>query len=148
MKARVFTPALILGSGLLLLGGCRQQNGSLQITDLTVGERLYFEQVVAVERAKSVALVHRDLGESLLDSLAAAWGDSVQPELLDGLTGDPNRAVAVGELLLRVVTAEQDSLLRDPGVSRLRLPLPDLNRPEGLSVPAAEANAAPDDSGT
>jgi hypothetical protein len=148
MKARVPTPALILCGGLLLCGGCRQKTDTLQLADLTAGERLYFEQVVAVERAKAVALIHRDLGASLLDSLATAWGDSVQPELLAGLTHDPNRSVAVGELLLRVVTAEQDSLLRDPGTSRLHLPLPDPNRPGAAPVPAATPDSLALDSET
>jgi len=113
------------------------------MSDLTAGEQLYFERVVAVERAKSVALIHRETGATLLDSLALAWGDSVQTELLNGLSRDPDRSAALGELLLRVVTAVQDSLMWDPGENRLHLPLPDLNRrgrervPEPKDKPAA-----------
>ena len=139
MNTRIAKSALILGGGLLLLAGCRQQNRTLQLSDLTAPERTYFEQVVAVERAKSVALIDLDVGSALLDSLAAAWGDSVQSTTLAGLSGSPSRSVAVGELLLRVVTAEQDSLRWHSGTNRLRLPLPDLNRPGRERVPAAPA---------
>ena len=139
MNVRALNSALVLCGGLFLLASCRQQEPTLQVSDLTAGERNYFERVVAVERAKSYALIHPEPGAVLLDSLAAAWGDSIQPEILAGLTGNPRRSVAVGELLLRIVTAEQDSLLWDPGFNRLHLPLPDLNRPGRERVPAADA---------
>ena len=135
-------PKFILGlaTSLLLLAGCREQEPILQLADLTAGERLYFERVVAIDRANSVALIHRDQGSALLDSLATAWGDSVLPATLDGLTGDPYRNVALGELLLRVVIAEQDSLRWDPARNRLNLPLPDLNRPGRQRVPEPEGD--------
>lgn len=139
MNARVLESALVLCGGLLLLASCRQQELTLHMSDLTADERFYFEHVVAVERAKSVALIHPESGAALLDSLAAAWGDSIQPEILAGLSGDPRRSVAVSELLLRVVSAEQDSLRWDPGNNRLHLPLPDLNRPGRERVPAPDA---------
>ena len=139
MNVRALNSALVLCGGLFLLASCRQQEPTLQVSDLTAGERNYFERVVAVERAKSYALIHPEPGAVLLDSLAAAWGDSIQPEILAGLTGNPRRSVAVGELLLRIVTAEQDSLLWDPGFNRLHLPLPDLTRPGRERVPAADA---------
>jgi hypothetical protein len=77
-----------------------------------------------VERAKAVALVYRENGEALLDSLAAAWGDSAGSETVRGLSGDPSRSVVFNDLLLRVVSAEQDSLLQVPGRNRLQSPLP------------------------
>ncbi len=129
MKARLTKPTLALLGGLLLLGSCRQESRPLQLADLTAGEHLYFERVVAIERAKSVAFIRPDIGAALLDSLATAWGDSAQSEILAGLSPDPDRTIALGELLLRVVTAAQDSLMWDPGYNRLHLPLPDLNRP-------------------
>ncbi len=134
------TSILLLVGSLLLLTGCREQEPTLQLADLTAGERLYFERVVAIDRANSVALIHRDQGAALLDSLAAAWGDSVLPRTLDGLTGDPYRNVALGELLLQVVMAEQDSLKWDPSRNRLNLPLPDPNRPGRQRVPDPEGD--------
>lgn len=125
-------PVLVL---LLMLGSCRSGSHELKLTDLTAGERLYCERVIALERAKTVTLIHRETGETLLDSLANAWGDSVTPETMAGLSGDPQRAVAFSGLLLRILTAEQDSLRRDPGHSRLHLPLPDPDRP-GQQRPA------------
>lgn len=127
---------MALFAGLFLLGGCSQQEKTLELADLTAGERLYFERVVAVERAKSVALVYRATGEALLDSLAAAWGDSAQTDILKGLSGNPTHSMAVAELLGRVVDAEHDSLMRDPALNRLHLPLPDPN------VPGRELSAA------
>ncbi len=121
--------SLLSVAGLTLSAGCQHNSGNLSLTDLTPPERLYCERVIALERARTVALIHRETGETLLDSLATAWGDSVKPETLDGLSPDPRRSVAVGELLLRVLKAEQDSLRWDPGHSRLHLPLPDPDRP-------------------
>jgi hypothetical protein len=138
MIVRSHIPTLVLLGGLLLLGGCQKEAKTLELPDLTVGERLYFERIVAVERAKSVALVHREIGAALLDSLAAAWGDSAQTDVLHGLNGNPEHSIAVGELLLRVITAEQDSLRWNPGASRLHLPLPDPNRPGRERVPDPE----------
>ncbi len=126
----------------MLLSGCRNRDQALELSDLTTGERLYIEHIVTLERAKSVALIHRETGAALLDSLAAAWGDSVQPDLLRGLNRNPERSVALGELLLRVVTAVQDSLLWDPGKNRLHLPLPDPNRPGRERIPNQQNNPA------
>ena len=142
MNRRIPKSALVLCCGLLLVASCCQQELTLHVSDLTADERFYFEHVVAVERAKSCALIHPDSGAALLDSLAVAWGDSIQSEILAGLSGDPRRSVALGELLLRVVAAEQDSLLWDPGFNRLHLPLPDLNRPGRERVPDPQAGPA------
>lgn len=128
--------------GLLLTGGCRQPDGDLLLADLTAGERSYFDHVIAVERAKAVALVSRDAGDALLDSLAAAWGDSIAPQLLVGLSGDPDRSAAVNQLLLRVLAAEQDSLQMDAGGYRLNLPLPDPDR-RGRERPLDPDSAIP-----
>jgi len=136
MKSYLPKSTVGLVAGLLLLGGCGPNDRPLTLSDLTAGERLYFERVVPVERAKSVALVYRTTGEALLDSLAAAWGDSAQTEILKGLEGDPYHAQAIADLLGRVVAAEQDSLLWDPGFNRLHLPLPDPQRPGRTRVTA------------
>lgn len=114
---------------LLLVAGCRPRTRELALTELTAGERLYCERVIALERAKSVALIHRDIGEVLLDSLATAWGDSVIPTTMAGMPSESRRAIAVGELLARILRAEQDSLRWEPGANRLHLPLPDPDRP-------------------
>ena len=45
------------------------------------------ERMVTLERAKAVALADREQGEALLDSLAAAWGDSFVAATLDVATG-------------------------------------------------------------
>ncbi len=130
---------------LLLLAGCRDRDPTLRLSDITPGERLYIERIIALERAKSMRLIYPRIGDALFDSLASAWGDSVKPETLAGLSQDPTRAVALGELLLRVVSAEQDSLSWAPGSSRLHLPLPDPDRPGRLrpADPADKTAAAP-----
>ncbi len=146
MRIHIPTTSIILLSTLLLLGSCDKQDQPLQLSDLSASERLYFERVIAMERARTLGLIYRDVGEALLDSLGVAWGDSIGPEIRAGLTSDPYRSQALGELLLRVVTAEQDSLKWDPGTSRLHMPLPDPNRRgrEHTPVPkTAPGDAAP-----
>lgn len=124
-------PKITLGllATLMLLCSCSPKEQTLEVPDLTAGERLYFDRVVAVERAKSVALVDRPSGLALLDSLDTAWGDSAQVDVLKGLPQDPNRAIAVAKLLSLVIAAEHDSLMWAPNLNRLQLPLPDLKRP-------------------
>ncbi len=144
MKSYLPKPTVGLIAGLLLFSGCDIKDQPLELSDLTAGERLYFERVVAVERAKSVTMVYRATGEALLDSLATAWGDSAQADVLKGLGGDPYHATAISELLGRVVKAEQDSLLWDPGFNRLNLPLPDPNRPGRTRITNDPVEAATD----
>jgi len=141
MNARYPKSSLVLFAGLLLLANCRQKDQPLQLADLTVGEHLYVARIVAVERAKSVALVHPGVGAALLDSLRTTWGDSLESDTLAGLSDNPNRSVGLGKLLLRVLKAEQDSLLWDPGASRLHLPLPDPNRPGRVRIPNSQPTA-------
>lgn len=122
--ARTGLLGAVLCSLLWSVGGCRETTRPLTLSRLSPTERLYVERVVAAERAKAVALVSRDVGEALLDSLAAAWGDSAVSETVRGLSGSPSRAIAFNDFLLQVVRAEQDSLLQLPGRNRLQLPLP------------------------
>ncbi len=97
----------------------------LQLDDLKAGERLYVERFVTLERARAVAFGDRARGEALLDSLAAAWGDSSLVRARAALPGDPARATALHALLLRILEAEADSLVAAGDASRLAAPLPD-----------------------
>ena len=72
-----------------------------------------------------MALADRSVGDALLDSLAAVWGDSSLVETEAGVPGDPARAAAVGRLLQRILEAELDSLVLAPRPDRLSAPLPD-----------------------
>jgi len=113
---------LVLTSG---LGGCSKETKSLQLHDLTTGERRYIERFIILERARAVALVDSKLGQTLLDSLATAWGDSSLADTRRGLSSHPQRAAAVHDLLLRILEAERDSLVQVPSTRRLTAPLPD-----------------------
>jgi hypothetical protein len=113
---------LVLACG---LGGCGKETKSLQLRDLTSGERRYIERFITLERARAVALVDSKLGSTLLDSLATAWGDSSLAETRRGLSNNPQRAAAVHDLLLRILDAERDSLVQVPSSRRLTAPLPD-----------------------
>ena len=72
MRPRPVPLAVLL---LLAAVGC-EQGDEPGLADLTPGERLYVERMVVLERAKAVGLADRGQGNALLDSLAAAWGDS------------------------------------------------------------------------
>ncbi|MCB1183696.1 hypothetical protein KDM41_09690 [bacterium] len=134
-RRHLFPASLLLLAAL----GCEERSVDLDLAELTPGERLYVERVVTLERARSLALVDRPRGTALLDSLAAAWGDSVKVDLLDGLPTDPFRAEGLHALLVRVMAAEHDSLRRDPTADRLDRPLPDPGRP---AHPDSAATAA------
>lgn len=109
----------------LVVAGCEEKAPTVELADLTETEHTYLTRLVVLERAKTAALVDRDRGEALLDSLAAAWGDSVVPRTLAGMPRDPTRVRAVGLLFARVMRAEHDSLLAVGGFARLHAPLPD-----------------------
>ena len=108
-----------------LIAGCEEDTTPLQLADLTADEHLYLERVVQLERAKAVALVDRETGLALLDSLAADWGDSSLAETKTLVPSEPKRSAAVADLLLRILAAENDSLLHAPRPDRLAAPLPD-----------------------
>jgi hypothetical protein len=116
--------------------GC-ESAGELRPDDLEPGELRYVTRVVVLERAKAVALADRAAGDALLDSLAAAWGDSSLAETEAGVPDDPGRAAAVGRLLQRILEAELDSLVLAPRPDRLAQPLPD---PEPAGAAPAEGS--------
>jgi len=125
MSARPTTRAarLILAAA-AGLAGCGDADRPLTVADLTPGEALYVQRVVVLERAKAVALVDRAAGDALLDSLAAAWGDTALDATAAGIPREPERAALVADLLGRLLVAEQDSLTLAPRPDRLGAPLP------------------------
>jgi len=116
---------LLLPAVLMATAGCEKQDSPLTMADLSGDEYLYIERMVILERAKTAALLDRENGDALLDSLAAAWGDSSLQKTMTGVPRDPIRSQAVTDLLRKVLSAEQDSLLTTTGQERLHLPLPD-----------------------
>jgi hypothetical protein len=113
---------------LLLVGSlpaCGGGEETLHLKDLTPAERRYVVRFVTLERARAVAMVDNERGQALLDSLAAAWGDSSLAETKHGLSSRPRHAAAVQDLLVRILDAERDSLLQAPVARRLTAPLPD-----------------------
>jgi hypothetical protein len=117
--------ASLLLPALFLLPGCSEEDHpALQLKDLTDGELLFVSRIVILERAKAVALIDRPTGEALLDSLAAAWGDSAFSETSRGVPSSPKRVGQVGDLLIRILDAELDSLISAPRPDRLAAPLP------------------------
>lgn len=128
---------LAVATALIVLGaGCGEDKSPLAVDQLTPGELTYVTRVVTLERAKAVTLVDRPAGNALLDSLAAAWGDSSLEKTRAGLPTDPLRARLVNELLERLLVAEQDSLIQAPRSDRLRAPLPQPLPPNPPEVPA------------
>jgi hypothetical protein len=118
----VLTTALL--AGVAGLAGCEQRDPPLTMADLAPDELRYVERVVVLERAKAFALTDRAAGDALLDSLAAAWGDSALAETAAGIPAEPSRAAAVARLLAGILDAEQDSLIHAPRADRLAAPLP------------------------
>lgn len=116
---------LFLLSGLIPAAGCEKNDAPLALADLSGDEYVFVERMVILERAKTTALLDRETGDALLDSLAATWGDSSLTRTLAGAPRDPVRAEAVAALLRRVIEAEQESLLTSTGLERLVRPLPD-----------------------
>jgi len=130
---------LALALSVALFPGCSGPGGDPVLTfdDLDAGERLYVQRMVTLERAKAVALVDRERGVALLDSLSAAWGDSSLAETIAGLPRDPRRSAAVGRLLTALLKADQDSLVLAPRADRLTAPLPTPS-PDDLAAPQPE----------
>ncbi len=116
--------ALLAAAG-TLAAGCGKGEPRLAVADLTPGELVYVHRVVILERAKAVALMDQPLGETILDSLAAAWGDSSLERTLELAPAEPDRAVLVNDLLLRILETEEDSLMEAPRADRISMPLPD-----------------------
>ncbi|MCP4574279.1 MAG: hypothetical protein GY838_18105 [bacterium] len=126
--SRSLTRVLVACLAVAVLTACDSAQ-DLHLDDLAPGEFTYVSRIVVLERAKAVALDDRPTGEALLDSLAAAWGDSSLAETAAGVPDDPARAAAVGRLLERILTAELDSLVLAPRPDRLGAPLPDPELP-------------------
>jgi hypothetical protein len=118
-----------------MIAGCRGDDRPLRLTDLTPEEELYVTRFVTLERARAVALADRAAGDALLDSLAAAWGDSSLAETLAALPEDARRQAKLHTLLAAILEAEQDSLLAAPDERRLGASLVD---PPHEATPQAE----------
>ncbi|MGD9548618.1 MAG: hypothetical protein AB7V45_13915 [Candidatus Krumholzibacteriia bacterium] len=114
-----------LAATLVLAAGCEKGEPRLEVADLTPGELVYVQRVVVLERARAVALMDEPLGEAILDSLASAWGDSSLERTIELAPAEPERAVLVNDLLLRILEAEEDSLMEAPRADRIARPLPD-----------------------
>lgn len=133
--AAAAVPALLLAAALGGAGGCERADRPLRPGELAPAERLYVERFVTLERARALALADSARGAVVLDSLAAAWGDSALPRLLRDLPQRPRRLAAVHDLLARLLEAERDSLVIHPR-RRLWAPLPPPAPPRApLSAP-------------
>ncbi len=133
--ASTFVLTIILS--LMLVTGCTRESEELTLADLSEGEYLYLQRIVTLERAKAIALVDRQRGHVVLDSLKAAWGDSVQIKTAAMAPAEPTRSEAVHDLLRRILIAENDSLKLAPVTRRLLAP---------MSEEAPEKVASPDSS--
>jgi len=116
---------ILVAAILLAVTGCGRGDSPLRLQDLSATELSYVERFVVLERARAVAMDDRAVGESLLDSLAIAWGDSSLQEARSALEIEPGRLAEVHLLLGRILDAERDSLLSSPTPERLAAPLPD-----------------------
>ena len=110
---------------LTLSAGCDKSDAPLALSDLSGEEFIFVERMIILERAKTAALLDRETGDAILDSLFVAWGDSSFPLTQAGAPRDPVRSEAVNTLLRRVLGAEQESLLTSTGLDRLNQPLPE-----------------------
>lgn len=105
--------ALVLVLALMAAaGGCDRSERPLTPRDLTDDESVYVTRILILERVRAALVDDPFRGAALGDSLTAAWGDSARARTLDLAPTDPDRAALVHELLLRLLAAEQDSLLR------------------------------------
>lgn len=114
----------LLFSALALVAGCQGDPDQLELADLDAAERQVVERYVILERARAITLADPARGVAVLDSLAAAWGDSASREAEAALTTRPARATLIHDLLRRLLEAEQDSLVHAPEPRRLTAPLP------------------------
>ncbi len=105
--------------------GCDKSDAPLALSDLSGEEFIFVERMIILERAKTAALLDRETGDAILDSLFVAWGDSSFPLTQVGAPRDPVRSEEVNTLLRRVLGAEQESLLTSTGLDRLNQPLPE-----------------------
>ena len=122
---RGFLPSGLAFCALIAVGGCdRRLPPPLQPDDLRRDERTYVSRVLVLERVKARLIVDFEAGTALGDSLAAAWGDSALPRTIDLAPVEPERAERVQALLLRLLAAEHDSLLRHEGRRPLDAPWP------------------------
>lgn len=121
----VLSGACALALLLLAAGGCRDESRPLRLGDLSLAERLYVERFVVLERARAVALVDAAAGDAVLDSLAAAWGDSALSEARAALPDDAERQAALHDLVAGILDAEEDSLVLAPYARRLAAPVVD-----------------------
>ncbi|RKZ18164.1 hypothetical protein DRQ50_04255 [bacterium] len=123
LAATVLHAALFIA--LAVAPGCSNEPASpLEVTDLSDAELLFVQRIIVLERARAVALQDRETGDALLDSLAAAWGDSSLADTAAAMPGEPERAARIGRLLVNLLAAEQDSLIHAPRPDRLGAPLP------------------------
>ncbi len=115
----------LLAAATLAFAGCSREPAALQVSQLRPVERQFVERFIVLERARAVALADPPVGVALLDSLAAAWGDTADSVMIAGLATDPRRAALVHDLLRRLLETEADSLLFAPFKRRLGEPLPE-----------------------
>lgn len=114
----------LLCVALALVAGCQDKPDQIDLADLDAGERQVVERYIILERARAVALADPATGSAILDSLAAAWGDSAAVEAQRMLPTQPLRASLIHDLLRRMLEAEQDSLVHAPDPRRLTAPMP------------------------
>lgn len=137
--------AALLTAFLPAASGCSRGERGLRPDELTRDEAAYVERVLVLERVRASLLVDEARGLAQGDSLAAAWGDSSLPETLALAPTDPGRAALVHELLLRLLAAEQDSLLARGGLRPLDAPWPaPADSVSGAGFPAASRVRAGD----
>ncbi len=116
--------AIAILAFLAALCGCDHRPRPLSPRELDANETTYVTRVVVLERVKAAMLVDARRGATLGDSLVVTWGDSAQARTLAMAPDDPTRAARVHDLLLRLLAAEHDSLLRHGGLRPLDAPLP------------------------
>jgi len=117
----ILCPVLLMSGG-----GCRNDNTRpLRLDDLSPEEHRFVTRFVVLERARAVALVDRETGDALLDSLAAAWGDSALAQARADQPDDTKRQAALQTLVASILDAEEDSLVLAPEARRLGAPLLD-----------------------
>ena len=110
---------------LVILVGCQADPAQFTVDDLSSAELQVVTQYIVLERARVIALADPENGVAILDSLAAAWGDSAAVAAQSKLSIEPARAALVHNLIQRLLEAEADSLVNAPYARRLSEPLPE-----------------------